>query len=62
MIKVLAVLSMAACLAGCQTTATATKTVCAAWTPITYSGTKDTLKTTRQVKVHNKTGQNLGCW
>jgi hypothetical protein len=55
---------LALSLAGCATdmTATATKTLCAAWRPITYSGTRDTSNTVRQVRVHNKTGQNLGCW
>lgn len=53
-------------LAGCATSSTATATstasICAPWRAITYSGTKDTAATTRQVQVHNKTGQNLGCW
>ena len=51
-------------LAACQTsmTATAVKTVCSPWRAITYSGTGDTPQTKRQVQVHNRTGQNLGCW
>jgi uncharacterized lipoprotein YajG len=49
-------------LAGCQTTATTAKTVCAPWRAITYSGTKDTPQTVRQVRVHNATGKNVGCW
>lgn len=55
---------LAAILAACQTTTTATasRTVCAPWRAITYSGTRDTQQTQRQVKVHNRTGQNLGCW
>jgi hypothetical protein len=43
-------------------TVTAAKTQCEAWRPITYSGTRDTPQTVRQVRVHNRTGQNLGCW
>lgn len=51
--------------AGCattHTTATAVKTLCTPWRAITYSGTGDTPQTVRQIRVHNKTGQNLGCW
>jgi hypothetical protein len=48
--------------AGCQTTATTTKTVCAPWRAITYSGTKDTPNTVRQIRVHNQSGRNVGCW
>jgi hypothetical protein len=55
---------LALSLAGCATTTTVTavKTQCAAWRPITYSGARDTAKTVRQVRVHNRVGQNLGCW
>jgi len=42
--------------------ATSPRTVCAPWKPITYSGTRDTAPTTKQVRVHNLTGRNLGCW
>ena len=53
--------ALAAC-ASTGSTVTATRTLCAPWSPITYSGQGDTAKTKRQVQVHNKTGQNLGCW
>lgn len=50
-------------IAGCQTTSsTEIKAQCAAWRAITYSAKKDTADTVRQVRVHNRTGQNLGCW
>ena len=34
---------------------------CAAWRSILYS-LKDTAGTIQQVRVHNRVGQNLGCW
>jgi hypothetical protein len=58
-------LALAVLLAGCVSTgltATASKTVCRSWVPITYSGRNDTGLTKRQIRVHNRTGQNLGCW
>lgn len=53
-------------LAGCQTTgSTATtldKVQCSPWRAITYSSKHDTKPTIKQVQVHNRTGQRLGCW
>jgi hypothetical protein len=50
-------------LAGCQTTSTTeTRAQCSAWRAITYSTKGDTAPTVKQVRVHNRTGQNLGCW
>ena len=50
-------------LTACQTTSsTEIRAQCAAWRSITYSKKGDTGKTIRQVRVHNRTGQNLGCW
>jgi hypothetical protein len=43
-------------------TATTVKTQCAAWRAITYSSQRDTAETTRQVRVHNRAGQKIGCW
>lgn len=61
--RVLVLIPLLALLAGCQTTtATTTRTVCAPWRPITYSGTKDTAPTVKQVRTYNQTGRNLGCW
>lgn len=52
-----------AILSGCQTiSSTETAAQCSAWRSITYSGKKDTPETVKQVRVHNRTGQNLGCW
>jgi len=62
---VLMTLILAPALAACASTGstvTATRTLCAPWSPITYSGQSDTAKTKRQVQVHNRTGKNLGCW
>ena len=56
---------LVASLAGCMSsgTATALRTVCAPYgDPITYSGTKDTNETRRQIDEKNKTYQNLGCF
>lgn len=62
--KVLAVMLSATSIAGCQTVTSSTETraQCAAWRSISYSAKKDTTDTVRQVRVHNRTGQNLGCW
>ena len=52
-------------LSGCATTgttATDINALCAPWRPISYSSKKDTPETVKQVRVHNKTGQNLKCW
>lgn len=56
-------------LAGCATTGsdqsltpTTVAELCKPWRAIGYSSTKDTPVTVRQVRVHNKTGANLGCW
>ena len=51
--------------AGCATTGTTATTVraqCAAWRAITYSSRNDTAETVRQVRVHNRTGERIGCW
>ena len=52
-------------LAGCattNTTATTARAQCAAWRAITYSSKHDTGETVRQVRVHNRAGQKIGCW
>lgn len=52
-------------LGGCATTGstvTATRTICAPWRAITYSGKGDTAPTKEQIRVHNRTGENLKCW
>jgi len=52
-------------LAGCATTGTTATTAaaqCAAWRAITYSSKRDTAETVRQVRVHNRAGQIIGCW
>lgn len=55
--------STAMATASCQTTSsTETKAQCAAWRAITYSSKKDTPPTVKQIRVHNRTGQKLGCW
>jgi hypothetical protein len=54
-----------ATLAACATTsstATGLKAVCAPWRAISYASKRDSAPTVRQVRVHNRTGQNLGCW
>jgi hypothetical protein len=61
----LSVLSATATLAACATTgstATGREAQCAPWRAISYSGKRDSPATVRQVRVHNRTGQNLGCW
>jgi len=35
---------------------------CNRWKAITYSGSKDTIETSTQVREHNATGQKAGCW
>ena len=52
-------------LAGCATTGTTATTAraqCAAWRAITYASKHDTAETVRQVRVHNRTGEKMGCW
>jgi hypothetical protein len=57
---------LASCmLAACATTGTTATTVrsqCAAWRAITYASRHDTAETVRQVRVHNRTGEKIGCW
>jgi len=57
---------LASCmLAGCATTgmtATSANAQCAAWRAITYASRHDTAETVRQVRVHNRTGEKMGCW
>lgn len=59
-------LLLAGCTLGSQPDLSLTPTtvaeLCKPWRSITYSSTKDTPVTVRQVRVHNKTGANLGCW
>src|SRR5262245_53993588 len=52
-------------LAGCVTTgttATTTRALCEPWRAISYSGKRDSSQTVREIRVHNRTGQNLRCW
>lgn len=52
-------------LVGCAaipTTATTIEAQCAAWRRIRYSASKDTKMTVDQIRIHNETGRNLGCW
>jgi Tfp pilus assembly protein PilN len=62
----LALLLAASALAGCATTGTTTATTaraqCAAWRAITYASRHDTAETVRQVRVHNRVGEKMGCW
>lgn len=61
----LSLLSMPCLLAACQTTgmsATTNKAICGPWRPITYSAKKDTPATVKQIRTHNRTGANIGCW
>jgi len=63
LVLTLSLLSTASLLAACATTSTTeTRAQCAAWRAITYSSKGDTALTVKQVRVHNRTGQNLGCW
>ncbi|CEG08705.1 hypothetical protein BN961_02123 [Afipia felis] len=58
-------LAVAADLTGCVTTgttATDINALCAPWRPIRYSAKSDTPETVKEVRTHNKTGQNLRCW
>jgi len=65
----LSLLLGASLLTGCVTTSsTETKAQCAAWRSISYASPQkhpkahDTAPTIKQVRVHNRAGQNLGCW
>lgn len=50
-------------LAGCQTDGAALPSVaCTVFKPITYSTSKDTRETVRQVVGHNATGKSLCGW
>ena len=63
--RVAAALLASSMLVGCATTRTTVTTVraqCAAWRAITYASQHDTAETVRQVRVHNRTGQKIGCW
>ena len=60
-----AALLASSALAGCATTGTTATTMrsqCAAWRAITYASRHDTAATVRQVRVHNRTGEKMGCW
>ena len=61
----LAALLASSTLAGCATTGTSATTAraqCAAWRAISYASRHDTAETVRQVRVHNRTGEKMGCW
>jgi hypothetical protein len=61
----LLLLGLTIALGGCQTTSstvTNTRSQCAAWRAISYSASKDTGMTVRQIRIHNRVGQRLGCW
>lgn len=70
LLSLLPLLLLPLSLASCATLSTGTassaqltkQAVCGPWRPITYSGTKDTPETVRQVQVHDQAGKNLGCW
>jgi hypothetical protein len=60
-----ALLLASSTLAGCATTGTTATTAraqCTAWRAITYASRHDTAETVRQVRVHNRAGEKLGCW
>lgn len=65
----LSLLSLSIGLAGCSTTrlfgptslTEASRIQCAPAKPITYSSSKDTAETIKQVRVHNQTYGNLKC-
>jgi uncharacterized lipoprotein YmbA len=64
-VAMLALLLASPTLAGCATTGTTATTAraqCAAWRAITYASKHDTAETVRQVRVHNRTGEKIGCW
>lgn len=49
-------------LSASRSTVTTSAELCRPWQAIPYSSAKDTPKTVRAVRVHNKTGANLKCW
>jgi len=57
-------IGIALALGGCALpiSATTKEAQCSAWRPITYSKSKDTPETVRQVRTHNLTGKNMNCW
>ncbi len=60
-----AALLASSALAACATLAPSATTAgaqCAAWRAITYASKHDTAATVRQVRVHNRTGEKIGCW
>ena len=64
-LAMVAALLASSTLAGCATTGTSATTAraqCAAWRAITYASKHDTVETVRQVRVHNRSGQKMGCW
>ena len=64
-VAMVAALLASSTLAGCATTGTTATTAraqCAAWRAITYASRHDTAETVRQVRVHNRTGEKMGCW
>ena len=56
------VAAVAACSTTTSLTATTAKAQCAPWRAISYASKHDTADTVREVRVHNLTGQKLGCW
>ena len=54
--------ALAACSTTTSLTATTAKAQCAPWRAISYASKHDTADTVREVRVHNLTGQKLGCW
>ena len=62
LVLTLSYLSLPACASLDATSSTGVKARCAAWRSITYSSSKDTPETVKQVRVHNRVGQNLKCW
>jgi hypothetical protein len=57
-------MASAVLLQGCATDSIGTSkaALCAPWKPISYSSKQDTARTVRQVRAHNLTGKNVGCW
>lgn len=59
----ISVLAFGLLLAGCQTDGAALPSVaCTVFKPITYSTSRDTRETVRQVVGHNATGKSLCGW
>ena len=61
MLSVLSAMMLTGC-AATRSIATSPEALCAPWRAISYSGQRDSAQTVRQVRVHNATGRNLGCW